>query len=63
MSALPFNLNATTTKRAVGCRFWVVKETDKQSTQEWKTKQIKDFLVNALDLLKEGYLLSLKVKK
>ena len=92
MSALPFNLNATTTKRAVGekveyitpgahectitglttseqledykgspfiqyavtsngkvgrCRFWVVKETDKQSTQEWKTKQIKDFLVNA----------------
>jgi len=92
MSALPFNLNATTTKRAVGekveyitpgaheckitglttseqledykgspfiqyavtsngkvgrCRFWVVKETDKQSTQEWKSKQIKDFLVNA----------------
>jgi len=92
MSALPFNLNATTTKRAVGekveyitpgahectitglttseqledykgspfiqyavtsngkvgrCRFWVVKETDKQSTQEWKTKQIKDFLINA----------------
>ena len=90
--ALPFNLNATTTKRAVGekvvyitpgaheckitglttseqledykgspfiqysvtsngkvgrCRFWVVKETDKPSTQEWKTKQIKDFLVNA----------------
>jgi len=90
--ALPFNLNATTTKRAKGekveyitpgaheckitglttsdqlddykgspfiqyavtsngkvgrCRFWVVKETDKQSTQEWKTKQIKDFLVNA----------------
>jgi len=29
------------------CRFWVVKETDKQSTREWKTKQIKDFLVNA----------------
>tara|TARA_R110002020_G_scaffold108605_1_gene251646 strand:+ start:16 stop:594 length:579 start_codon:yes stop_codon:yes gene_type:complete len=92
MSALPFNLNATTTKRAVGekveyitpgaheckitglttseqledykgspfiqytvtssgkvgrCRFWIVKETDKQSTQEWKTKQIKDFLINA----------------
>jgi hypothetical protein len=92
MSALPFNLNATTTKRAVGekveyitpgaheckitglttseqledykgspfiqyavtsngkvgrCRFWVVKETDKQSTQEWKSKQIKDFLVNS----------------
>ena len=92
MNALPFNLNATTTKRAVGekveyitpgaheckitglttseqledykgspfiqyavtsngkvgrCRFWVVKETDKQSTQEWKSKQIKDFLVNS----------------
>ena len=29
------------------CRFWAVKETDKPSTQEWKTKQIKDFLVNA----------------
>ena len=29
------------------CRFWVVKETDKQSTREWKTKQIKDFLINA----------------
>tara|TARA_R110000782_G_scaffold56545_1_gene118601 strand:- start:439 stop:1017 length:579 start_codon:yes stop_codon:yes gene_type:complete len=29
------------------CRFWAVKQTDKPSTQEWKTKQIKDFLVNA----------------
>tara|TARA_R110002020_G_scaffold252540_5_gene466476 strand:- start:164 stop:742 length:579 start_codon:yes stop_codon:yes gene_type:complete len=29
------------------CRFWAVKETDKASTQEWKTKQIKDFLINA----------------
>ena len=29
------------------CRFWVVKESDKQSTREWKTKQIKDFLINA----------------
>ena len=29
------------------CRFWAVKETDKDSTREWKTKQIKDFLVNA----------------
>ena len=92
MSALPFNLNTTTTGRAKGerveyittgaheckitglstseqledykgspfiqyavtssgkvgrCRFWIVKETDKQSTQEWKTKQIKDFLINA----------------
>ena len=92
MSVLPFNLNTTTTKKAIGekveyistgaydckitglttseqleeykgspfiqyavtsngkvgrCRFWVVKETDKPSTQEWKSKQIKDFLVNA----------------
>lgn len=29
------------------CRFWVVKESDKPSTKEWKTKQIKDFLINA----------------
>ena len=29
------------------CRFWVVKESDKPSTREWKTKQIKDFLINA----------------
>ncbi len=92
MSVLPFNLNTTTSKRAIGekveyitpgahecritglttseqledykgspfiqyavtsngkvgrCRFWAVKETDKDSTREWKTKQIKDFLVNA----------------
>ena len=92
MSALPFNLNTTTTTRAKGekvefitpgaheckitalttsdnledykgspfiqyavssngkvgrCRFWVVKETDKASTREWKSKQIKDFLINA----------------
>ena len=92
MSALPFNLNTTTTTRAKGekveyitpgaheckitalttsdnledykgspfiqyavtsngkvgrCRFWAVKETDKPSTKEWKTKQIKDFLINA----------------
>jgi len=92
MSALPFNLNTTTTTRAKGekveyittgaheckitalttsdnledykgspfiqyavssngkvgrCRFWVVKETDKASTREWKAKQIKDFLINA----------------
>ena len=90
--ALPFNLNTTTSKRAVGekveyitpgahecritglttseqledyngspfiqysvtsngkagrCRFWAIKETDKPSTKEWKTKQIKDFLINA----------------
>ena len=29
------------------CRFWAVKETDKPSTKEWKTKQLKDFLINA----------------
>ena len=29
------------------CRFWAVKESDKPSTKEWKTKQMKDFLVNA----------------
>ena len=44
----PFIQYAVTSNGKVGrCRFWVVKETDKQSTQEWKTKQIKDFLVNA----------------
>tara|TARA_R100000458_G_C8188647_1_gene183123 strand:- start:31 stop:609 length:579 start_codon:yes stop_codon:yes gene_type:complete len=29
------------------CRFWAVKETDKPSTKDWKTKQLKDFLINA----------------
>jgi hypothetical protein len=29
------------------CRFWAVKQTDKPSTQEWKKKQIKEFLINA----------------
>ena len=29
------------------CRFWAVKESDKPSTKAWKTKQMKDFLVNA----------------
>ena len=24
------------------CRFWAVKESDKPSTKEWKTKQMKD---------------------
>ena len=44
----PFVQYAVTSNGKVGrCRFWVVKETDKQSTQEWKSKQIKDFLVNA----------------
>ena len=27
-------------------RFWVVKETDKESSKEWKRKQLKDFLMN-----------------
>jgi len=44
----PFIQYAVTSNGKVGrCRFWAVKETDKPSTQEWKTKQIKDFLVNA----------------
>ena len=44
----PFIQYAVTSNGKVGrCRFWVVKQTDKPSTQEWKTKQIKDFLVNA----------------
>ena len=28
-------------------QMWAVKDTDKPSTQEWKKKQMKDFLVNA----------------
>ena len=44
----PFIQYAVTSNGKVGrCRFWAVKQTDKPSTQEWKTKQIKDFLVNA----------------
>ena len=44
----PFIQYAVTSSGKVGrCRFWAVKETDKPSTQEWKSKQIKDFLVNA----------------
>ena len=27
-------------------KFWAIKETDKPSTQDWKKKQIKDFLMN-----------------
>lgn len=29
------------------CKFWCVKESDKPSTKDWKTKQMKDFLFNA----------------
>jgi len=44
----PFIDYAVTSNGKVGrCRFWVVKEEDKPSTKEWKTKQIKDFLINA----------------
>ena len=44
----PFIQYAVTSNGKVGrCRFWAVKESDKPSTKEWKTKQIKDFLVNA----------------
>jgi len=44
----PFIQYAVTSNGKVGrCRFWAVKESDKASTKEWKTKQIKDFLVNA----------------
>ena len=44
----PFIQYAVTSNGKVGrCRFWAVKESDKPSTKEWKTKQLKDFLVNA----------------
>ena len=44
----PFIQYAVSSNGKVGrCRFWVVKETDKASTREWKAKQIKDFLINA----------------
>jgi hypothetical protein len=28
------------------CRFWAVKETDKQTSKDWKIKQLRDFLIN-----------------
>ena len=44
----PFiDFNVSSNNKVGRCRFWAVKETDKPSTMEWKTKQIKDFLVNA----------------
>ena len=44
----PFIQYAVSSNGKAGrCRFWAVKETDKPSTKEWKTKQIKDFLVNS----------------
>ena len=39
--------SVTSNGKAGRCRFWAVKETDKPSTQEWKSKQIKDFLINS----------------
>jgi hypothetical protein len=44
----PFIDYTVTSNSKIGrCRFWVVKQTDKPSTQEWKKKQLKEFLVNA----------------
>jgi hypothetical protein len=44
----PFIQYSVTSNGKVGrCRFWAVKQTDKPSTKEWKTKQIKDFLINS----------------
>jgi len=44
----PFIQYSVSSNGKVGrCRFWAVKETDKPSTKEWKTKQLKDFLINA----------------
>ena len=44
----PFIQYSVSSNGKIGrCRFWAVKETDKPSTKEWKTKQLKDFLINA----------------
>ena len=44
----PFIQYAVTSNGKVGrCRFWAVKETDKESTRDWNTKQIKDFFINS----------------
>mgnify|MGYP003636275412 FL=1 len=44
----PFIQYAVSSNGKVGrCRFWAVKQTDKPSTQEWKKKQMKEFLINA----------------
>tara|TARA_R110002012_G_scaffold10005_2_gene46586 strand:- start:18963 stop:19562 length:600 start_codon:yes stop_codon:yes gene_type:complete len=43
----PFIDFLVTSNGSVGkCRFWAVKETDKQSSKDWKIKQLKDFLIN-----------------
>tara|TARA_R110000824_G_scaffold49716_3_gene139453 strand:- start:1233 stop:1805 length:573 start_codon:yes stop_codon:yes gene_type:complete len=41
------SFNVTSGGKIARARFWTVKETDKPSTQDWKKKQIKEFLVNA----------------
>lgn len=43
----PFiDFNVTSAGKVGRCRFWAVKETDKQSSKDWKIKQLKDFLIN-----------------
>tara|TARA_R100000008_G_C3569813_1_gene161359 strand:- start:793 stop:1356 length:564 start_codon:yes stop_codon:yes gene_type:complete len=42
---ITFNVDANGKQSRV--QMWAVKETDKPSTQDWKKKQMKDFLVNA----------------
>tara|TARA_Y100000310_G_scaffold338910_1_gene429894 strand:+ start:106 stop:681 length:576 start_codon:yes stop_codon:yes gene_type:complete len=47
-SSSPFISFTVNSNSKIGkCRFWAVKQTDKPSTQEWKKKQLKEFLVNA----------------
>ena len=39
--------NITTTSNELGrARFWVVRESDKPSTREWKSKRLKEFLID-----------------
>jgi len=44
----PFiTFNVVSDNKSGRVQMWAVKNTDKPSTQEWKKKQMKDFLVNA----------------
>ena len=44
----PFiTFNVVSNSKSGRVQMWAVKSTDKPSTQEWKKKQIKDFLVNS----------------
>tara|TARA_R100000808_G_C2103117_1_gene119556 strand:+ start:203 stop:778 length:576 start_codon:yes stop_codon:yes gene_type:complete len=44
----PFiTFNVTSNDKLGRVQMWAVKQTDKPSTQDWKKKQMKDFLVNA----------------